>query len=136
MTCVRGRESSLRVSADNWTTSYTVDGVMDITLNGEMDELECTHHGSTTREFIPNLTSFTLDASMHFDENDPGQTVISQSYFGSTSISIRFDAPGGAGKVRYQAKGFATSFSVSGPLDDVMGLDVTFRLSELSAVTQ
>lgn len=131
MACVAGRLSRAEISTDNGATYLNLGGLVDATLNFNVDELECTTHDSNgVREYIPNHQDATADFTMRWDETDPGQVALTGTIFPSpTSFKIRFYLENVTGRTRFEADAFATSYSPSGPLDDTAGLDVSLRLS-------
>ena len=137
MTCVAGRLSKVSVSDDGGTTYQNVGLLVDATLSGEVDELECTSHDSSTREFVPNFFSATMDLSMRWCDTDLGQVIITESVFPTTSvIKVQFDLPQGSGYTRFEADAFVTSYSASGPLDDIAALEISVRLSDIVKTVQ
>lgn len=136
MVCIPGRLAVLRVSDDNGTTWETYGGIVDVTMNVNVDELECTSHDSAgKREYIPNHDDVTLDVTGRWLDGDAGQDIVLTAVFGKTTFLFQFDMNGGAagagetGTKRYSGSAFATSVSPSGPLDDTGSMDVTFRCS-------
>lgn len=123
MACVAGRLSRAEISVDNGVTYKNLGGLVDATLNFNIDELECTTHDSNgVREYIPNHQDATADFTMRWDETDPGQVDLLNSIFPSpTSIKIRFYLEAVSGRTRFEADAFATSWAPSGPLDDKIG---------------
>jgi predicted secreted protein len=134
MTCIAGRLSRLKASYDGGSTYNTINGLVDATLNGSVDELECTSHDSNgIREFIPNHLDFTLDANFRWDEEDATQAALIDTLVPfPTTFKVRFMLQDVAGKRMFQADAFLTSYSPSGPLDDTAGLDASMRLSAVS----
>jgi predicted secreted protein len=137
MTCIPGRLSRLSVSADGGTTYLNYGGLVDATLNLNIDELECTTHDSNgAREYIPNHHDATLDVSGRWSDGDPGQEIVLDAVFAKSVFLVKFVMEQLSGKKLYTASAFATSLSPSGPLDDTGGMDVTFRLSGLQQGVQ
>jgi predicted secreted protein len=137
MTCIAGRVSRLKASYDGGATYNTIASLVDATLNGSVSELECTNHDSDgIAEFIPGNLDFTLDASYRWDEEDPTQAALLNTLVPSpTSFKVRFMLQDTTGKRMFQADAFLTSYSPSGPNDDVAGLDTSMRLSNVSITT-
>lgn len=131
---IAGRLSRVQVSYDAGSTYNNLGGVVDATLNGNVDELECTSHDSNgVREYIPNHIDFTMDVTMRWDETDSTQDgLINTLIPAPTSFKVYFMLENVAGKRRFEADAFLTSFSPSGPLDDTAGLDVSLRLSNVT----
>ena len=46
MSCIPGRLSRVQASFDNGVSYNNLGGIVDVTLNGNVDELECTSHDS------------------------------------------------------------------------------------------
>lgn len=138
MACIAGRLSRIQVSFDGGSTYNNLDGIVDATINIEVDELECTTHDSNgVREFIPNHQAATADVSMRWDETSAQQIGVLNTLFPApTSFKMQFDIEPGAGNKRFEADCFATSYSVNTPLDDAASLDATLRLSGLSVANQ
>lgn len=137
MGCIAGRLSRVNISGDNGTTFLNLGGIVDATLNGNVDELECTSHDSGgVREYEPNFFDATMDLTMRWDEDDLGQVVLESTLLPTpTTFKVQFYLEGKTGRRRYDADAFITSFSPSGPLDDTASLDVSLRLSRLVATT-
>lgn len=132
MTCFAGRLSRLKGSFDNGTSYINIGGVVDLTLNGNVDELECTTHDDTVRTYIPNFSDWTMDASMRWDETDEGQTQLLYTVFPSTTtFKVMFMMQDATGRRTFEADAFITSYSPTGPLDDTSGLDISMRLSNV-----
>jgi len=131
MSCIPGRLSRIEVSFDNGTTYINLGGVVDSGLNGNVDELECTTHDSNgVRQYVPNHQDFTADATLRWDESDPGQVGLLYTLFPNpSSFKMKFYFEGVVGRRQFQADAFLTSWSPSTPLDDAAGLDVSLRLS-------
>lgn len=138
MACIAGRLSRIQVSFDGGSTYNNLDGVVDATINIEVDELECTTHDSNgVREWIPNHQSATSDISMRWDETSAQQIGVLDSIFPSpASFKMQFDIEPGSTNKRFEADCFVTSYSVNTPLDDAAALDTTLRLSSLASVNQ
>lgn len=132
MACVPGRLSRVQISLDNGATYQNLGGIVDASLAGSVDELECTDHDSITREYIPNFFEATMDISLRWDEDEPGQVALESTVFPSTSpFKLYFLLENASGRRRYEADAFVTSWNPSGPLDDTAGLDVSLRLSNV-----
>ena len=133
MACIPGRLSRVQVSFDNGTTYANLGGIVDATLNGNVDELECTDHDSNgIREYVPNHLDFTMDLTMRWDEDEPSQVDLEATIFPSpVTFKLYFLLENASGRRRYEADAFITTFSPSGPLDDTAGLDVSLRLSNV-----
>jgi len=138
MSAIPGRVGRVNVSFDNGATYLSAGGLVDATLNGNVDELETTTHDSGgAREYIPNFHDETLDMTMRWDEEDPGQAGLINSTFPTpTTFKVRFVMQVSSGKRRFDADAFITSFTPSQPLDDTAGFDLTLRLSGTIATTQ
>ena len=134
MACIAGRVSRVEVSYDGGSTYNNLGGIVDVTLNGNVDELECTTHDSNgIREYIPNHLDFTMDMTMRWDETDAAQNGLVDTLIPSpASFKVYFMLEQTSGRRRFEADAFITSFSPSGPLDDTAGLDVSLRLSAVS----
>ena len=131
MSCIPGRLSRVKGSFDNGASYPNLGSIVDATLNGNVDELECTTHDSNgIREFIPNHLDFTLDLEMRWDEDDPSQAQLLNTLVPSPeSFKVRFMLEDITGRRMFQADAFITSYSPSSPLDDAAGLSVSLRLS-------
>ena len=134
MTCIAGRVSRLKASFDGGATYASLVGLVDATLNGSVSELDCTSHDDNgNTHFIPGNVEWTLDASFRWEEEDPTQTALTSTIGPpTTSFKVRFMLQDISGKRMFQADAFLTSYSPSGPNDDVAGLDTTMRLSGMS----
>lgn len=131
MACIPGRLS--RVQIDTGSGFNNLGGIVDVTLNGNVDELECTDHDSDgIREFVPNHLDFTMDMTLRWDEDEPQQIELLNTLIPSpTTFSLQFFLENVTGRRRFEADAFITSYSPSGPLDDTAGLDVSLRLSSV-----
>ena len=136
--CIPGRVSRLLGSFDNGTTFINIDGIVDATLNVNVDELECTTHDDDgARRFIPNHHDETMDTTLRWDELSAGQLGILLTIFPTpTTFKVQFFMQVLASRRRFDADAFVTSYAASGPLDDSAGLDVTLRLSGTTPVIQ
>jgi hypothetical protein len=108
-------------------------------MNVDIDSLECTDHDTTgSREFIRNLSDVTMDADAHFLDGDPGQEILLQNAFVSSSDSFffKFTMETLAGKKLWTGKAFPTSASPSGPLDDTGALSLALQCSNVVMTTQ
>ena len=134
MSCIPGRLSRVQASFDNGVSYNNLGGIVDVTLNGNVDELECTSHDSNgIREYVPNHLDFTLDLTMRWDEDEPEQASLLNTLIPSpTSFKLYFLLEDVTGRRRFEADAFITSYSPSGPLDDTAGLDVSLRLSAVA----
>lgn len=134
---IAGRLATLRVSDDGGTTYENYGGVVDITLNINVDELECTTHDSAgSREYLPNHDDATIDVSGRWLDGDAGQEIVLAAIFAKTTLLFEFTMQTLAGKKEYTGSCFATSANPSGPLDDTGAMDVTFRVSGLTQSVQ
>ena len=138
MSAIPGRVGRVNASFDNGATYIAIGGLVDATLNGNVDELETTTHDSDgSREYIPNFHDETMDLTMRWDEEDPGQaSLISSTFPTPTSFKVRFIMQQQSGKRRFDADAFITSFSPAQPLDDTASFDLSLRLSGTVATTQ
>jgi predicted secreted protein len=139
MVCIPGRLATLWVnSALGVTPMIQLGGIVDITMNLNVDELECTSHDSNgAREYIPNHHDVTLDISARWMEDDAAQSNLLTSVFDKTSFDFVFrmqtDDVFGTPPIYSEFAGtaFATTFSPAGPLDDTGSLDITLRCSSV-----
>ena len=132
MSCIAGRLSRVQMNTGGGYSN--LGGIVDVTLNGNVDELECTDHDSDgIREYVPNHLDFTMDLTLRWDEDEPEQINLLNTLvpFPSTFL-VYFFLENVAGRVRFEADAFITSYSPSGPLDDTAGLDVSLRLSAVT----
>lgn len=135
---VPGRFAKLEVS-ENGTDFINFGGIIDITLNKNIDELECTSHDSNgVREYIPNHSDISLDVSARWLDRDPGQRLVMIATETKIRFTYRFymDIDPGSGKFYWEGLCFATTASPSGPLDDTGNLDLTLRASGTQQLTQ
>lgn len=133
MSCIPGRLSRVQVSFDNGVTYSNLGGIVDVTLNGNVDELECTDHDSNgIREWEPNHIDFTMDLSLRYDEDEPAQVDLLNTLIPSpSSFKLYFFLENVSGRRRYESDAFITTWSPAGPLDDTASLDVSLRLSSV-----
>lgn len=131
MACIPGRLS--RVQMNTGSGYDNLGGIVDVSLNGNVDELECTDHDSDgIREFLPNHLDFTMDMTLRWDEDEPRQIDLLYTLVPSPStFLVHFFLENATGRVRFEADAFITNYSPSGPLDDTAGLDVSLRLSNV-----
>ena len=137
MGCIAGRLAGFKVSPDNGATFLPLGGIVDQSLTGNVDELECTSHDSGgVREYVPNFFDATAELEMRWDEDDLGQVFIESTLFPTpTTFKVQFYMENKSGRRRYDADAFLTNFSPSGPLDDTASLSVSMRLSGIVATT-
>lgn len=134
---IPGRLAELEVSQDGGATYQKVGGVVDATLNINVDELETTSHDSEGhREYIPNHDDASIDGTVRWLEGDPGQEILLMQGINKVSLQFRFRMQRAMGRKIFVASGFFTSFSPSGPLDDTADADFTVRLSRMLILTQ
>ena len=136
MVCIPGRLAKLYINAAEGTVGALteVGGIVDITMNLNVDELECTSHDSNgAREYIPNHHDVTLDISARWMENDTAQGYMLDAVFAKSSFDFVFRMQDDISTPLSEFKGtaFATTFSPAGPLDDTGSLDVTLRCSSV-----
>lgn len=137
MSAIAGRLSKIKVSDDGGSSFVNLGGIVDATLNINIDELETTTHDSNgAREYIPNHHDATIDGSLRWDEDNVGQQKVLDAVFDKTVLQFQMTMQTSTGRVRFDADGFATNFSPSGPLDDTAQVDFTIRLSNLVKTTQ
>lgn len=117
--------------------------VVDIAMNGNVDELETTVHNdsgaapihSTARTYIPNFHDETLDVTFRYDEADTVSMNILTCALNSYLFNFWYRPDGEAydaatsGANQFRGQAFSTSFSPGSPLDDTGTFDVTLRLS-------
>jgi len=120
--------------------------VVDITMNGNVDELETTVHNdnaptlphSTARTYIPNFHDETLDLSSRYDEADNVcmgmltcalNSFLFHFWYIPNGEAYVMGGLGTAGANAFYGKAFSTGFPVGSPLDDTSSLDYTLRLS-------
>lgn len=134
--CIPGRLAKLEVSSSG-VTYVNFGGIVDVTMNMNIDELECTSHDSNgAREYIPNHHDATLDISSRWQDGDAGQEIALQAVFAKTVFYFRFTMETASGRKRFSGTCFATSFNPGGPLDDTGALDVTLRCSGVTYALQ
>lgn len=130
MPAIPGRLAKLTVSNDGGTTYLPVGGIVDVTFNLNIDELETTTHDSAgAREYIPNHHDVTLDISARWLDGDPGQEALMQSTFFKTTVLFKFTMQSASGRKIFTGRAFPTTASPAGPLDDTGSLDLTLRAS-------
>lgn len=129
---IPGRLSKILVSDDGGITFVPYGGIVDVTMNLNIDELETTSHDSAgAREYIPNHHDATLDVSGRWLDGDPGQEIVLAAVFQKTVFNFKFTMETLTGKKIYTGRAFATSAAPSGPLDDTGSMNVTLRTSGL-----
>jgi predicted secreted protein len=137
MTCIPGRLAKIQLSADGGLSYIPLGGIVDVTMNLSIDELECTTHDSNgAREYIPNHHDVTLDVSARWFDGDPGQEMLLDSAFAKTSLLFIFTMQTLTGKKKFTGSCFPTSASPAGPLDDTGSFDVTLRASGVIKAVQ
>ena len=126
--------------------AFVSNSVVDISLNGNTDDLETTVHNSysatpgpaqhsTARTYIPNFHDETLDVSMRYNEADTCQKNMLEAAFQSYIYNFWYLPDGdhatavAGNHYIFFGAAFSTSFSPSSPLDDVNNVDFTLRLS-------
>ena len=130
---IPGRYAKLLVSEDG-VNYVNHGGLMDITLNENTDENECSSKDSAgNREYLVGFSDYSLDGGARFLDGDPGQQVVKNSRAAKTKFYVKFymDVDPGSSKEVIEATAFATSFNRSAPLDDTSGVDFTYRLSNV-----
>lgn len=118
--------------------------VVDITMNGNVDELETTVHNdvtpthNTARTYIPNFHDETLDLSSRYDEADlvsmamlvcALNSYLFHFWFVPDGEAYVMSGAGSSGANAFYGTAFSTGFPVGSPLDDTASLDYTLRLS-------
>ncbi len=137
MTSIAGHLSKIVISDDGGATWINLGGIIDMTLNLNIDELETTTHDSGgARSYIPNHHDATVDGTLRWDEDDLGQASVLEAVFDKTSFLVQLTMQTQLGKKRFDASAFATNCSPGGPLDDTAGLALTLRLSNLLPTLQ
>lgn len=133
MSCIAGRLAKVQISVDGGVTYANLGGLVDGSMNGTVDSLECTDHDSGgVREHLPNFFDATMDLTLRWDEDEPVQVLLEATVFPApTTFKIYFYLEGTAGRRRYEADAFVTDWTPSAPLDDVAGLDVALQLSSV-----
>lgn len=134
MSCIPGRLAALYVSFDNGANFAKLGSVIDLSMNLNVDELECTTHDSGgTREYIPNFSDATIEGSVRWNEDDPQQVTLLFTMFPDpTSFKIQFMLEDGVpGRRRFDADAFLTNLSPSAPLDGTVDADMSMRLSKV-----
>jgi predicted secreted protein len=135
--CIPGRLAKVRVSPDGGLTFENFGGIVDVTLNLNIDELECTTHDSNgVREYLPNHSDVTFDISARWLDGDPGQEIVLGAVFAKTVFPFDFTMETAPQRKKFEGVAFATSFSPSGPLDDTGAVDVSLRGSGVTLTTQ
>lgn len=131
MAAIPGRIGRVQLSTDNGATYINVGGLVDGTLNINVDELEVTTHDSGgSREYLPNFRDETLDLTLRWDETDAGQDALLNANFPTTTtFKVRFLMQQQAGRKQFDADAFLTTGTVAQPLDDTASFDVSMRLS-------
>jgi len=141
MSCVAGRYGRIQIRKKGVGSFVNLGLIVDMSLSGNVDELECTSHDSSTREFVPNFFDATMDVSCRYCATDAGQIIIfDNSIVAPAILEIQFDLPGTlsapiTGDLRFAADAFATSPSWEAPLDDTLMFNTTFRLSDVVKTT-
>lgn len=144
MACIPGRLAKVFInSAVGVTPMIELGGIVDVTMNLNVDELECTSHDSNgAREYIPNHHDVTLDISARWMEDDAAQAALLTSVFAKTTFDVVFrmqtdpDPVNPPTYVEFVGTAFATTFSPAGPLDDTGSLDITLRCSAMTQRVQ
>lgn len=127
---IPGRLAKLVLSDDSGTSYLNLGGIVDISMNVNIDELEVTSHDSNgAREYIPNHHDVTMDVSMRWMDGDPGQEILLAAVWAKTSLLFQFSMQTAGNRKRYDGSCFATSSNPSGPLDDAGSMDSTLRCS-------
>lgn len=134
---IPGRLARLEISPDAGATYQNFGGIVDVTMNMKIDELETTTHDSAgARSYIPNHHDITFDISAQWLDGDPGQEIVLTAVFAKTTFPLKFYMEVATGRKRFDGSGFATSFSPKGPLNDAGGLDISIRGSSVILVAQ
>ena len=135
--CIPGRFAKLEISGDGGLSYVNFGGIVDVTLNINIDELECTTHDSDgVRDYMPNHSDFGLETSCRWEDGDPGQEIVQDAIDNKGTLLFKFYMQRGAGKKVWEGSCFPTTGDVSGPLDDTAGFDVNFRCSGVSRTVQ
>jgi predicted secreted protein len=134
---IPGRLAKIELSNDGGSTFTTFGGLVDVTMNLTIDELETTSHDSAgSREYIPNHHDISLDLSARWIDGDPGQELAINSAFDKTTLNFRFRMETLSNKKQFTGTCFPTSYSPAGPLDDAGSIDITLRCSGVSMTAQ
>lgn len=112
-TPIAGKVSSLEVSTNGGSTWTLVTGRVDMTLNLNKGEIEASHmDGGDWSNYLAGRKDATVDFTLRYMEDDPGQVILIDNYFGSgTEIDVRFRLQTGTGKNQFSGKGIVTSLS-------------------------
>lgn len=134
---IPGRLAYMEVSQDSGVSYQRIGGLVDATLNINIDELETTTHDSDGhREYIPNHDDATIDGNLRWFEGDPGQEILLMQGIQKVVLQFRFRMQNGVGKKLFVGSGFFTSMSPTAPLDDTADADFTIRLSRMLILNQ
>ncbi len=134
---IPGRLAKFEASPDGGTTFENFGGIVDVTMNLNIDELETTTHDSNgAREYIPNHHDASFDINARWMDGDPGQEIVLVAAFAKTVFAMRFFMETAPQRKRFDGSAFATSYSPSGPLDDTGSISLTIRGSGLMMTTQ
>lgn len=136
MAKIAGKLQTLEI--DDGGGFVTINGIVDATLNGEVDQLDSTTHDNVnSRTFIPNRFSGTIDGTLKWDEADAGQVDVMDSFLNKTTVSYRFRMQTGTGFYEFTASGNVNTFNASGPNDDVAEIAFTIQITgDLTRATQ
>lgn len=132
MARVAGRLGTLDV--DDGGGFVSIGDVVDMTLNLEYGEIDNTAHDDTTRTFIPERSSGTVDFTLRWDDADAGGEDVKAAFLAGSDVSWRYRVEALSGADEYTFNGFVTSMSPTSPNDDSSDVSFTVRIS--GAVTR
>lgn len=134
---VLGRFKRVAISIDGGATYTEIGGLVDATLNGNRAEVEKTSVDSgVLREYEPGHQDYTLDLTLRYKDDDPGQTMLQNAIDDGITAKYRLRAREASGAPEWIVDAFSTSDSLSMPLEDVDELTVTLRISAKIKQTQ
>ncbi len=130
MSKIAGRLGRVAISTDGGASFTDVNGISDMTFNTTTEEIDVTTHDDNIfRTFIQGRKEGSLDLSMMWDEDDPGQNALRNAYFGATQPQFRFRLQEGTNRQEFLASGFISNWTPAAPNDDAATMDVTIRFS-------
>lgn len=136
-----GRLSSLELSTNIPVPSWKLlGGAVDLSMSIAQAEITMTSHDDASWEdYLAGRKDVTIDCSLRYNEADDGQKLILGSIFATTEadrlLKLRFRMQTATGAHNFEAVGFVSSVSPSGPNDDAAGFDASFRMSSSIAKT-
>ena len=131
MSRIAGRVSRVKTSTNSGSSYTYINGIADCSLSVSVKAINTTSHDDGDFEtFMMGRKSLTMDLKLRWDESDPGQIALLNSWISTNTMNLyKFRMQEGAGFYEFTGTGLITKWNPSGPNDDVASVDVSIQLS-------